>query len=358
MHGHILLLNLLLCAIQAVSSFIHLEPNNATVLRGSEVHFNCSTDETWDLMTWLVDGRTVLSITMQQGAVGRDPAVSTVNHSTSELSVWELVLMSAPFRPTVQVVICELLPTKPSRSSATLFVQEQGNVTILEGDLSASEGTLVIFHCQMVGWYPDPVVIWVVNGTTVDRSDYNISSLQESDNLFHSNSVLQLKAETSTMVECCASVPATLEHQSSSVNLTVVPSGTTQDYTDLIAVTVVVCVIILLVILILLLYYRKKLTKSSSKNKLSSSLWTVNLNGERRCAAEESRGKANEGYHVEDVRDSGHSDLRDRVQSTVNIIRPPQVPDIVIFSSQNHNEEDFLNLYGKELKTFRQVTTV
>ncbi|XP_051534510.1 immunoglobulin superfamily member 5 isoform X1 [Myxocyprinus asiaticus] len=357
MHGHILPLNLLLCAIQAVSSFIHLEPNNATVLRGSVVHFNCSTDETWDLMTWLVDGRTVLSITMQQGTVGRDPAVSTVNHSTSELSVWELVLMSVPFRSTVQEVICELLPTKPSRSSATLSVQEQGNITILEGDLSASEGTLVIFHCQMVGWYPDPVVIWVVNGTTVDRSDYNISSLQESDDLFHSNSVLQLKAETSTMVQCCASVPATLAHQSSSVKLTVVPPRTTQDYTVLIAVTVAVCVIILLVILILLLYYRKKLTKSSSENKLSSSLWTVNLNGERTCATEETRGKVNQGYHAEDIRGSGHSELRDRVQSTMNI-SPPQVPDIVIFSSQNHNEGDFLNLYSKETKTFHQVTTV
>ncbi|XP_051534511.1 uncharacterized protein igsf5b isoform X2 [Myxocyprinus asiaticus] len=259
MHGHILPLNLLLCAIQAVSSFIHLEPNNATVLRGSVVHFNCSTDETWDLMTWLVDGRTVLSITMQQGTVGRDPAVSTVNHSTSELSVWELVLMSVPFRSTVQEVICELLPTKPSRSSATLSVQ--------------------------------------------------------------------------------------------------VPPRTTQDYTVLIAVTVAVCVIILLVILILLLYYRKKLTKSSSENKLSSSLWTVNLNGERTCATEETRGKVNQGYHAEDIRGSGHSELRDRVQSTMNI-SPPQVPDIVIFSSQNHNEGDFLNLYSKETKTFHQVTTV
>ncbi|ROL44227.1 Immunoglobulin superfamily member 5 [Anabarilius grahami] len=120
MHGHILQL----CVIQAVASFIRLEPKNATVLRGSEVHFNCSTDESWDVMTWLLGGRTILSISVDHGPLGRDERVSTVNHSMSSVSVWELVLMNASFSPTVQEVTCELLPAKDGRSSSNLFVQD------------------------------------------------------------------------------------------------------------------------------------------------------------------------------------------------------------------------------------------
>ncbi len=107
----------------AVASFIHLEPKNATVLRGSEVHFNCNTDESWDVMTWLLAGRTILTISAEHGPLGRDESVSTVNHSMSSLSVWELVLMNASFSPTVQEVTCELLPPKLGRSSSALFVQ-------------------------------------------------------------------------------------------------------------------------------------------------------------------------------------------------------------------------------------------
>ncbi len=92
---------------------------------------------------------------------------------------------------------------------------------MLESDQSVQEGMFVIFHCQASGWYPDPSVSWVVNGTTVNRSDYNTSSLQDPSGLFNSTSVLQMKAETSTMVECWASVSAARAHQSSSVKLTV-----------------------------------------------------------------------------------------------------------------------------------------
>ncbi|XP_018966955.1 immunoglobulin superfamily member 5 isoform X1 [Cyprinus carpio] len=350
MHGHILQL----CVIQAVASFIHLEPKNATVLRGSEVHFNCSTDESWDVMTWLLGGRTVLTISVVHGPLGSDESVSTVNHSMSSLSVWELVLMNASFSPTLQEVTCELLPTKLGRSSSALFVQEKGNVRILESDQSVQEGMLVIFHCQASGWYPDPSVSWVVNGTTVDRGDYNTSSLQDPSGLFGSTSVLQMKAETSTTVECWASVSAARAHQSSSVKLTVVAPKTPQDYTVVIAVIVSVCMIILLAVLILFLYYRKKVKKSSSENKISASLWTVDLSSRRRSVADETRGKVNLGYYAEDVTSSGHHDLRNRA----DIISPPRVPDIIIFRSQNQKEEDFSNLYYKGGKTIRRVTTV
>ncbi|XP_058601070.1 immunoglobulin superfamily member 5 isoform X3 [Onychostoma macrolepis] len=315
MHGHFLQL----CVIQAVASFIHLEPKNATVLRGSEVHFNCSTDESWDVMTWLLGGRTFLTISVEHGPLGRDESVSTVNHSMSSLSVWELVLMNASFSPTVQEVTCELLPTKLGRSSSALFVQEKGNVRILESDQSVQEGMFVIFHCQASGWYPDPSVSWVVNGTTVDRSDCNTSSLQDPSGLFNSTSVLQMKAETSTTVECWASVSAARAHQSSSVELTV---------------------------------------ESISENKVSPSLWTVNLSSRRRSVADETRGKVNLGYHAEDVKSSGHHDLRSRADGTINIISPPRVPDIIIFRSQNQKEEDLSTLYYKGGKTVRRVTTV
>ncbi|KAK7156899.1 hypothetical protein R3I94_006826 [Phoxinus phoxinus] len=126
MHGHILQL----CVIQAVASFLHLEPKTATVLRGSEVHFNCSTDESWTVMTWLLGGRPILSISEVHGPLGTDDSVRTVNHSLSSVSVWELVLMNASFSPTVQELTCELLPTTLSRSTADLFVQEPFHVDV------------------------------------------------------------------------------------------------------------------------------------------------------------------------------------------------------------------------------------
>ncbi|KAL1260012.1 hypothetical protein QQF64_007839 [Cirrhinus molitorella] len=354
MHGHILQL----CVIQAVASFIHLEPKNATVLRGSEVYFNCSTDESWNVMSWLLGGRTILTISVEHGPLGSDESMSVINHSISSLSVWELVLMNASFSPTVQEVVCELLPTRLGRSSSSLFVQEKGNVRILESDLSVQEGMIVTFHCEVSGWYPDPSVYWVVNGSTVDRGDYNTSSLQDLNYLFNSTSVLQIKAEMSTIVECWASVSAALAHQSSSVKLTVVAPKTPQDYTVVIAVIASVCTIILLAVLILILSYRKKLTKPSSENKFSSSLWTVNLSSRRWSVADETRGKVNLGYHTEDVTSSGHHDLRNRADSTINIICPPRVPDIVIFSSQNQKDAAFSSLYCKGAKTIRRVTTV
>ncbi|XP_039510165.1 immunoglobulin superfamily member 5 [Pimephales promelas] len=265
MHGHILQLCV---TIQAVASFLHLEPKNATVLRGSEVHFNCSTDESWDVMTWLLGGRTILSISVVHGLMGKDDSVLTMNHSLSAVSVWELVLMNASFSPTVQELTCELLPpSRLGRSTADLFVQEKGNVRILEGDLSVQVGMLVTFHCQALGWYPKPSLSWVVNATAVDRGDYNTSSLQDPSGLFTSTSVLEMRAEASGAVECVASLSAALAQQTSSVQLTVVAPQTKQDHTVVIAVIVSVCTILLLAALILILCYRKKWTKLNSENK-------------------------------------------------------------------------------------------
>ncbi|XP_056612101.1 immunoglobulin superfamily member 5 isoform X1 [Triplophysa dalaica] len=350
MHGYNLQLNLLLCTIQTVASFIQLEPMVVTVLRDSAVHFNCSTNESWDVMTWLLDGRTILTISVHHGPLGSDEIVSTLNHSTSALSVWELILMNAPFKPKAQEVRCEFLPTKSSRPSSTLFVQENGNVSILEGDLSAQEGTLVMFHCQAMGWYPSPTVSWAMSYIAVDRSDFNTSDLQDPDGLFNSISVLQIKAEMSTTVEC--QVSAAPAHQTSSIKLTVVQPETTQDYMAVIAVTVIVCTVVLLVALVLILYYKRKLTKTALKNTFSSSSpWTVNLDGIETSVAGETRGKINRGYHAEDATGSGHSDLSNRADSMTNITSPPR------HTSQNQTQGGS-NLYSKEVKTVRRVTTV
>ncbi|XP_056329426.1 immunoglobulin superfamily member 5 isoform X2 [Danio aesculapii] len=310
MHIHILQL----CVIQAAASFIHLEPRNVSVLRGREVRFNCSTNAPWDVMNWRLGEDTILVVSVEHGTLARSESISTVNHSMSSLTVWELILSNSSFSQTVQEIRCELLPTN-LKSSSALFVQEKGSVRILEGDLSVQRGVFVTFHCQAIGWYPEPSVLWMVNGTSVDRSDYNTSSIQETNNLFNSTSELQLKADTSTTVECWASVSAPLSRQNSSVKLTV---------------------------------------ESSSENKASFySSWADNLSCERRSVADETSGKVNLGYNTEDITSSGHSDLGNRADSTIYISSSPQVPDIVIFSSQNQD------LYSNSAKkTVRQVTTV
>ncbi|TRY91300.1 hypothetical protein DNTS_004945, partial [Danionella cerebrum] len=305
MHGHMLLL----CLIQAVASFISLEPKNATVLRGRDVNFICSTNESWDVMTWLLMGRSVLSISAQHGPLGRDESVSVVNRSTALMSLWELILHNASFIPTVQDLMCDLLPS--GRASSSLFVQEKGSVRIVEDDLSVPEGTLIIFHCQAFGWYPEPSMSWMVNESIVNE-DYNTSTIQDPTSfLFNSSSKLQIKAENSVTLQCWASVSAPLSLQTSTVRITVEAPDMTPDYTVLIAVVASVCTVILLALVILLLCHRKKLSKSSSENKSRSS-------HESRSADDETRGKVNMGYHAEDLTSPGHSDLGNRAGSRIH----------------------------------------
>lgn len=85
---------------------------------------------------------------------------------------------------------------------------EEGSVMVLGGNVSAQMGALIALECQAVGWFPDPGLSWSVNDAVVENSEFNHSSIQEPTGLFNVTSVLLLRVEQSSRVECVVSVSA------------------------------------------------------------------------------------------------------------------------------------------------------
>ncbi|KAL6467745.1 hypothetical protein MHYP_G00234220 [Metynnis hypsauchen] len=349
----VLLLKLVLqaCVMDTVLSVMQLEPRNATVLQGTEVRFNCSTDELWDVMVWQLNGRSMLTISALHGPLGYHDSVWAVNRSASAVSVWEFVLKSPEFSPTVQEVTCELLPGIVHRETAALSVQVEGLVLISGGNMSVQVGAPVVLQCQAVGWFPIPAVEWNINGATVDSSQFNSSSVQDQTGLFNITSVLQLRAENISRVECSVSIPALpVPH-----TCTVFISAEQLDSNSVvvIAVTVTVCIIALLALLSLMFFYRQKLTRSKLfQDQLSFGQQNTENHYEER------QGKVNFAYHPE-----GPTGFNNPQQAETETTAATQkVPDIIYIMSQEPRQEsvtDYINVQRRDgLKKTRQSTTV
>ncbi|XP_036411604.1 immunoglobulin superfamily member 5 [Colossoma macropomum] len=352
MHGVLLLqLVLLACVMDVVLSAMRLEPRKATVLQGDEVCFNCSTDEPWDVMVWQLNGRSMLTISALHGPLGHSDSIWAVNHSTSAVSVWEFVLKSPEFRPTVQEVTCELLPDMVHRETAALSVQVEGRVLISGGNVSTQVGAPVVLQCQAVGWYPAPAVEWSINGATVDGSQFNSSSVQDQTGLFNITSVLQLRVENISRVECSVSIPALPAPHTCTVFISAVPQDSNS--VVVIAVTATVCIIALLALITLIFFCRHKITKSKLfQDQLSFGQQNTENNYEER------EGKVNFGYHPE-----GPTGFSNPPQADTETTAATQkVPDIIYIMSREPRQEsvtDYVNVQRRDgVKKIRQTTTV
>ncbi|KAI4883178.1 hypothetical protein NFI96_033127 [Prochilodus magdalenae] len=342
--------------LPVVLSVMQLEPRNATVLLGDEVRFNCTTNELWDVMVWQHNGRSVLTISSAHGPLGHGNYVWAENRSTSAVSMWELVLRSSTFSPTIQEITCELLPGYNHRQTAGLSVQEyvpevEGRVVILGGNVSAQVGAPMVLHCQAVGWYPAPAIEWRVNDATVNSSEFNSSSIQDQAGLFNITSTLQLRVEEMSRVQCSASVPALPAPRTSSVFISAVP--TENHSVVIIAVTVTVCIIAMVALITVILLCRHKLTKSK--------LFQDQLRFDQQKSekdSEEHEGKVNFGYNSEGPPGFGYP--HQAVTETTADTR--KVPDIIYIMSHEPRQAsaaDYANVPRREgLVKIRQSTTV
>ncbi|CAB1349082.1 unnamed protein product, partial [Coregonus sp. 'balchen'] len=163
-----LLMPMSLClSLSVLEARVQLEPRTITVLRGDPARLICSTAEPWQVMVWILNGGSVLTISAQYGILSNNPNVTAVNHrSTNQVSSWEFVLKRVQ-RSYQGQVTCDLQNIQ--RQTADLFVQERGNVAITEGNVTVLKGEEVLFQCLAVGWYPEPSLTWLLNSREVDQ---------------------------------------------------------------------------------------------------------------------------------------------------------------------------------------------
>ncbi|KAM4742712.1 immunoglobulin superfamily member 5-like [Anableps anableps] len=287
---------------------MELTPASLTVVRGDEAKFRCSTSNTaWTVMTWLLGGRAVVSISKQNGVLPSvDPNVTAVKCSNSKTDCWEFTLRRTERNSQGQVA-CDLQLI--DKRTAELFVQEKGNVRVFGENRLAFKGELVLFQCQAAGWFPTPTLQWQVHDKKVSQDEYNIST-EEKENLFTVSSNLSIPAGRSSVVGCLVSVSALKTPLESSVSLTVVAEVLEEedDCTVLVAVTASLAALLLLVLLSICtaLCYRHRRTAKRNPQEVIRSIQSVF--GES-SVAEATGGNVNQGFSSEGSTDVDSSEI-------------------------------------------------
>uniref|UniRef100_A0A674DIX2 Immunoglobulin superfamily member 5-like n=1 Tax=Salmo trutta TaxID=8032 RepID=A0A674DIX2_SALTR len=317
--GNLIPLILLACVAQVLNSQTQLKPRTITLLRGDTARLICSTAEPWQVMVWILNSGSVLTISAQYGILSNNPNVNAINCSTSQLSIWEFTLNRVQRSHQGQVT-CDLQNIQ--RLTADLFVQERGNVAITGGNVTVLKGEEILFRCLAVGWYPEPSLTWLVNGREVDQGQYNISTERpvDADGLYNLTSNLSVQAAESSHVECLASVSALPTPEASSVRLTV-------------------------------------------ESSLPEAIRIDESKSGRSAVAEATGGEVNLGYTTEGHSDAGRSDLivTGETHSQMNSISAHKIPDVVSssnFSLTNSQSNASTAHCGDGSKTVRRITTV
>ncbi|XP_076001367.1 uncharacterized protein LOC142994540 isoform X2 [Genypterus blacodes] len=319
----VLLLSCMIQGSSALGAQIELVPETLTVLRGEEARLTCSTTNTqWTVMVWLLNSASVLTISREHGVLpSSNPNVTAEKNSSRKRDSWVFVLKSAE-RDHQGQVTCDLQNFE--RKTASLFVQEKGDVRILGGNKTAWMGHWILFQCQATGWHPGPTLQWEVNGKQVSQSDYNLSSEMSAQSLYTVSSNLSMQAAESSHVDCLASVSALHTPLTSRAHLTVVAEVMLQGNdacTVPLAVmgTVSALLLLLLCICVILCYKEKRQAKSTLQEAKRIRMFHQSEN-RRSSAAKVTGGKVNLAYSVEGLTDAGHKDLITETQSQTDFV--------------------------------------
>ncbi|KAF4108391.1 immunoglobulin superfamily member 5 [Onychostoma macrolepis] len=280
-------LGLFLLITTVVTAEVQLQPLNAAVLRGSKARFNCSTTQPPSVMTWMVNGRLVVTILQASEVFNSTDRYSATNFTTPGNYRWEIVISNVQ-RDDAGEVTCQVLGG--AARMATLSVQERGSVEIVGGNQTKTEGAQTEFQCRAVGWFPEPNVSWSVNGVAYSC---NTSSVAQG-NLFNSSCTLAVTAVKNSSVQCLVKIPALSTPDSNTVFLTVEKLAK-RDQTVLIAVTVAFSAAALLFLIIygIVFFCKRRKKKSSYQEELRR----AQIQSQNRTPATENvRGWDNRGY--------------------------------------------------------------
>ncbi|CAK6969550.1 immunoglobulin superfamily member 5 [Scomber scombrus] len=219
-------------------------------------------------------------------------------------------------------VICFVQGPYGSKT-ATLQVQDRGDVNIMEGNVTVEQGQQVELQCVTTAWFPAPNVTWNLNGQPVNSSLYNTTD-QPIGDYFNSTSVLKFQAASNAKVECLAIIPAIKENpQSSTVHVVVVPKP--PDWTVLIAVVCSFGGFALLVLLILGIIFcikRRKKKQTNYQDEMRKVRTHSQLSGTG--PAGQRQGQVNSGY----VNDN---------QVTSTSVPPSEIADSGFFQANGSN---------------------
>ncbi|XP_068173767.1 immunoglobulin superfamily member 5-like isoform X2 [Antennarius striatus] len=313
-------------------------------------------------MVWLLDSKAVLTISKENGALPSIyPNVTAEESPASRGDSWVFVLKKTERRDQGRVT-CDLQGI--DRKTAVLFVQEKGNVKVFGEDKMEFKGQAVLFECQAAGWFPQPTLEWQVNGKKVRQDEYNVSSEQSGPNLFNVISILRVKAEKSSPVDCLASVPALATPLESSVRLTVVAEVLEEgdDCTLPLVVTASLSALLLLLLLLLLsisavFWYRQR---RHAKLKAQEVMRFDQSGVGGGSVAEATRGRVNLAY-ISDVRaDAVYNELIAETGRKMDFVSFLKVPDVVTSSSLSlHSESQAQACLSEDsYQNIRRITTV
>lgn len=358
-----LLLHLILYWTQA-EAWLKLSPKELTVLREEEARFTCSTSNTeWTVMTWLLNGTSVITISNETGALPAvNPNVTAERILDSKIDSWVFILKHAQ-RHNQGRVTCDLQGI--TTASANLFVQEKGSVKVF-GDKLAFKGQLVLFECHAVGWFPKPTLQWQVNNKEISQAEYNVSE-KSSKSLFSASSILSLMAAQSADVDCLASVSAMSKPLKSSIRLTVVAEVVQEDddCTVPLAVTTSLSVLLLLLLLCICTVHWYRQRRRAKPGPLEETRapqmgpCRIDQSWSNSSVAEGSGGNVNFGFTSESPPEEVYTEVRAKTRSHVDFTSFHEVPDVVSQSTLAlHPERNDECLSEESSKTTRMITTV
>ncbi|XP_026357020.2 immunoglobulin superfamily member 5 isoform X1 [Ursus arctos] len=191
-------------------------PKNATVVEGSEAHFNCTISQGWRLIMWTLNDVVVLSVTPTEPIITNDRFTSA-SYEEGGNSVSEMIIHDVQLQDAGRVK-CSL-QNSDRDASAFLSVQVMGELRIPRGNLVVTEDKPCNVTCHASGWIPLPDISWEI-GVPVSHSSYY--SVPDPNDLQSAVSVLTLTPQGNGTLTCLADMKGPNAHKSVTVNLTVV----------------------------------------------------------------------------------------------------------------------------------------
>ncbi|XP_034511379.1 immunoglobulin superfamily member 5 isoform X2 [Ailuropoda melanoleuca] len=191
-------------------------PKNATVVEGSEAHFNCTISQGWRLIMWTLNDVVVLSVTPTEPIITNDRFTSA-SYEEGGNSVSEMIIHDVKLQDAGRVK-CSL-QNSDRDASAFLSVQVMGELLIPRGNLIVTEDKPCNVTCHASGWIPLPDISWEI-GVPVSHSSYY--SGPDPNDLQSAVSVLTLTPQGNGTLTCLANMKGPNAHKSVAVNLTVV----------------------------------------------------------------------------------------------------------------------------------------
>uniref|UniRef100_A0A8C5JY15 Immunoglobulin superfamily member 5 n=1 Tax=Jaculus jaculus TaxID=51337 RepID=A0A8C5JY15_JACJA len=197
-------------------------PKNATVLKGSEAHFNCTVSAGWKLIMWALKGTVELSITPQAPIITNNRFTSASYQDVDGNFVSEMIIHDV--QPSDSGPVQCSIQNSDLHGTAFLSVEVMGTLNIPGNSLVVTEGEPCNVTCYVLDWSPLPDISWEVR-VPVSHSSY--FSFVESGDLLLAGSVLGLTPLGNGTLTCVATLKSTQAGKSLTVNLTVVqpPSG-------------------------------------------------------------------------------------------------------------------------------------